>query len=95
MDPLIKKPSAWIPIIIPLSFFMYLVIFISIFGIVRGEDEGTGAHLFQLWLALEPFMVGYFAIKWLPRNPKQALKILALQVVAALLPVSVVFYFKL
>ncbi|OGM98141.1 MAG: hypothetical protein A2735_00330 [Candidatus Yanofskybacteria bacterium RIFCSPHIGHO2_01_FULL_41_21] len=95
MKSLIKKPSAWIPIIIPLIFFAYLVIYISIFGIVREEDEGTGAHLFQLWLALEPLMVGFFAIKWLPRAPKQAIFILALQIVAALLPISVVFYFRL
>ena len=95
MKSLIKKPSAWIPIIIPLIFFAYLVIYISIFGIVREEDEGTGAHLFQLWLALEPLMVGFFAIKWLPRAPKQAIFILALQIVAAFLPISVVFSLKL
>jgi len=95
MNPLLKKPSAWIPIVIPLIFFAYLVIYITIFGIVREEDEGTGAHLFQLWLVLEPLMVGFFAVRWLPRAPKQALLILALQIVAAFLPISVVFFFKL
>ena len=54
-----------------------------------------GAHLFQLWLVLEPLMVGFFAVKWLPRAPKQALFILALQIVVALLPISVVFSLKL
>lgn len=78
MSSIIKKPSAWIPIVIPLIFLAYLVIYIAIFGIVREEDEGTGAHLFQLWLVLEPLMIGFFAIKWLPREPKQALLILAL-----------------
>ena len=92
---ILKKPSAWIPIAIPLVFFAYLVIYIAIFGIVREEDEGTAAHLFQIWLALEPFLLGYFAFKWLPRAPKQALLILALQVVAALLPISIVFSLKL
>ena len=95
MNSLLKKPSAWIPILIPLIFFAYLVIYISIFGIVREEDEGVGAHLFQSWLVLEPLLVGFFAVKWLPRAPKQALLILALQIIAALLPISVVFYFKL
>ena len=91
MNPLFKKPSAWIPIVIPLIFFAYLVTYIMLFGIVREEDEGTGAHLFQLWLVLEPFMVGFFAVKWLPRRPMQALLILAFQIVAALLPIYVVF----
>jgi len=95
MNSIIKKPSAWIPIVIPLIFFAYLVIYITIFGIVREEDEGTGAHLFQLWLVLEPLMVGFFAIKWLPSARKQALLILALQIVAALLPIFVVFFLKL
>jgi hypothetical protein len=95
MNSIIKKPSAWIPIVIPVIFFAYLVIYIAIFGIVREEDEGIGAHLFQLWLALEPLMVGFFAVKWLPRAPKQAILILALQIATALLPISIVFYFKL
>lgn len=92
---IIKRPSAWIPIVIPLIFFEYLIIYITIFGIVREEDEGTAAHLFQLWLVLEPLMVGFFAVKWLQRARKEALIILALQIIAALLPISVVFYLKL
>jgi len=95
MNSIIKKPSAWIPIAIPLIFLTYIVIYILIFGIVRQADEGTAAHLFQIWLALEPLMVGFFAFKWLPREPKPALFILALQIVAALLPIFVAFYFKL
>ena len=91
MNPLLRKPSAWIPIAIPLIFFAYLVIYISLYGIVKEEDEGTGAHLFQIWLVLEPFMLGFFAVKYVPRATKQALIILALQIIAALLPISVVF----
>src|SRR3989344_1630640 len=91
MISLLKKPSAWIPIVIPLAFFAYLLIYITLFGIVREADEGTAAHLFQLWLVLEPLMLGYFAFKWLPREPKHALHILALQIATALLPISVVF----
>jgi hypothetical protein len=95
MNSIIRKPSAWLPIVIPLIFFAYLVIYITLFGVVREEDEGTGAHLFQLWLVLEPLLVGFFAIKWLPRVPKPTLQILALQIGAALLPISVVFFLKL
>ena len=95
MNPVIsilKKPSAWIPIAVPLVFFAYITSIIAIFDVpVPDADEGTAAHLFQIWLALEPFLLGYFAFKWLPRAPKQALIILALQIVAALLPISIVF----
>ena len=95
MINILKRPSAWIPIVIPLIFFAYLVAYITFFGIVRSEDEGIGAHLFQLWLAIEPFMIGFFAIKWIPRAPKQALIILALQILAALAACAPVFYFNL
>jgi len=95
MNSLLRKPSAWIPIAIPLAFLAYIVLFISFFGVVREKDEGTAAHLFQLWLVLEPFMLGFFAFKYLPRAPKQALLILVLQIVAALLPISAVFSLKL
>ena len=92
MMPLLKKPSAWVPMAIPLAFFAYIVIVISVFGIgERQEDEGTGAHLFQLWLILEPIMLGYFALTYVPREPKNALIILALQIAASLLPISAVF----
>jgi len=72
MTPLFKKPSAWIPIAIPLIFFAYLIIRITLFGIIREEDEGTGAHLFQLWLVLEPFMIGFFAVKYVFSRSKSA-----------------------
>jgi hypothetical protein len=69
---------------------------IAMFGIpVREADEGTGAHLFQIWLVLEVLLVAFFAIKWLPRAPKQALLVLAIQIVAALAACAPVFYFKL
>ncbi len=92
MISLLKKPSAWVPMAIPLAFFAYIVIVISVFGIgERQEDEGTGAHLFQLWLVLEPLMLAFFAFKYIPLARKEALQILALQIATALLPISAVF----
>ncbi len=96
MNSIIKNPSAWIPIAIPLIFFVYALIYTILFGIpVREADEGVGAHLFQLWLVLEPLMIGFFVIKWFPRAQKEALIILALQIIAALLPISIVFSLNL
>lgn len=92
---ILKHPSAWIPIVIPLIFFAYIVAYIAIFGIVRSEDEGTAAHLFQLWLVSEPFMVGYFAVKWLPRTPKLAFIVLIMQILAAIAPCVPIYYFNL
>jgi len=64
-------------------------------GIVRGGDEGAAAHIFQLLMAAQAPIVAYFAIRWLPRAPRQALLVLALQVVAALAALAPVFLLKL
>ncbi len=79
-----------------LAVFAITLISIATFGIpAREPDEGTGAHLFQIWLVLEVLVTAFFAVKWLPRRPMRALIVLALQVLAALLPMSVVFSLKL
>jgi succinyl-CoA synthetase alpha subunit len=59
-------------------------------GTVREPDEGAAAHIFQLLIALQAPIIAYFAIRHLPRTPRAASAILALQCVAlgcALAPV--------
>ncbi len=95
MYSLIKRPSAWIPVLIPLVFFIYIIISITFFALVRENDEGTLAHLFQLWLVLEPFLLGFFTFKWFSKLRKQTLVILMIQIVVAFLPIYMVFSLKL
>lgn len=60
-------------------------------GPARPADEGTAAHLFQLLIAGQVPIVGFFAIKWLPRDPPHALWMLGAQLLAAalaMLPVA-------
>jgi tryptophan-rich sensory protein len=97
MNPaILKKPSAWIPITISLIVFAIMLIAIATFGApARQPDEGTAAHLFQIWLVVEVLMIAFFALKWLPRQPKQALLIVILQIIAMLLPMAIVFHYKL
>jgi len=63
--------------------------------VVRETDEGTVAHIFQLLLVAEVPIVAFFAIKWLPRFPRQALQVLAVQAGAALAALAPVFYLDL
>lgn len=96
MNSLLRRPSAWIPIAVPLMIVAIWVVSVSIFGPpARQSDEGTAAHLFQIWLVLEVLAVAFFAIKWLPWMPKQALWVLALQVIVSLAACAPVFYFHL
>ena len=69
--------------------------YLARYGVVRETDEGAVAHLWQLLMAGQVPILAFFAIKWLPRAPRQTLYVLALQAGAALASMAPVFFFKL
>ena len=91
----LKHPSAWLPLAMSLTALAVVVIHIALFGIVRETDEGTAAHLFQLLMAAQAPVIAFFAIKWLPKNPRQTLYVLGLQTAAALAALAPVFFLHL
>jgi hypothetical protein len=64
-------------------------------GTAREADEGAAAHIFQLLMAGQVPVAIVFAARWLRRAPQPALRILVLQIAAALLALAPVFYFGL
>jgi hypothetical protein len=68
---------------------------IAVNGVVHEADEGTAAHLFQLCMAASFAMSVVFVIQWLLRAPWQMLRILAIQIAAALAALAPVYYFNL
>jgi len=90
-----KKPSAWIPLTMSLAALAVVLTHVAIFGAAREADEGTAAHLWQLLMAGQLPIVAFFAIKWLPRTPRQALLVLALQAGAGLAALAPVFFLNL
>ena len=92
---LLKKPSAFLPVAMSLAALATVFIHIALFGAAREPDEGTAAHIFQLLLLLQLPIVVFFAVKWLPRFPRPALLVLALQAVAGLVALAPVFFFNL
>jgi hypothetical protein len=90
--PSMKQPSAFLPLAMSLIALAMVLVHAAIFGIVHEGDEGTAAHIFQLLMVAQIPVVAFFAIKWMPRAPRQTLQILALQAAAALAAItSVVF----
>ena len=57
-------------------------------------DEGIMARSFQLWIVLEFFAVLFFAFRWLPREPREAWEIIALQIALAIVPVAIVWFLE-
>ncbi len=65
---------------------------VLMFGVAREADEGTAA---QLLIVAELPIVAFFALRWLPRFPKQALLVLALQAGVGLAALAPVFFLGL
>ena len=64
-------------------------------GADPAADEGTAAHLFQLLIAGQAPFVAFFALKWLPRMPSEAMFVIAMQAAAALVALAPVVLFDL
>lgn len=95
VSAMLKQPSAFLPVAMSFAALATVLAHVVMVGVVREADEGTAAHVFQLLLMAEVPMVAFFAIKWLPRTPAQALRVLALQVGAALAALAPVFFLNL
>lgn len=91
---LFKQPSAWIPLAMSFAALVMILVYVTMFGIVQNEDEGAPAHIFQLIMAAQLPIAGYFALKWLPRRPAQTLLVLALQAAAWIIPIATIMYLE-
>ena len=92
---LMKKPSAFLPLAMSFAALATVLGYLAVNGVVREPDEGTAAHIWQLLMGGQVPIVAFFAIKWLPRAPRQALPVLALQAGAALAALAPVFILHL
>lgn len=97
MTKVIKHPTAWIPLSMSLAAILLLVGTLALVGIPQAspEDEGTAAHIFQLLIAGQLPIILVFAVKFLPKKPKEALLILSLQFLGIILAFTPVFLLEL
>jgi hypothetical protein len=72
-----------------------LVLFhIAAVGTAPQGDEGIEAHLFQILIAGQvPFLV-YYAVRWLPRDPKTAVLVIGVQLAAAVGAIAPVYLLR-
>jgi hypothetical protein len=71
---------------------MLVAVHIILYGTAPEADEGTAAHLWQLLMAGQLPIIGFFAIRWLPSARGSAVVILALQAAAALAALAPVYF---
>jgi hypothetical protein len=89
---LLRKPSALLPIVMSLAALGLVLGHAAIYGIVHEADEGTAAHLFQILMVAQVPLIAWFAIKWLPQAPFQALRVLGLQAGAMIAAFASVYF---
>ena len=95
LPTIIKRPSAFLPVAMSSAALVTLLVALSVGGAARETDEGTAAHIWQLLMGGQVPIVAYFAIRWLPQAPRQALYVLALQVAIALAAMAPVYLLHL
>ena len=91
---IIKHPSAFVPVAMSLAAVAAVLLHLARFGPAPQPDEGTSAHIWQLLMVAQIPIIAFFGIKWLPRAPKEALPVLALQIGAVVLALAPVFFLK-
>jgi hypothetical protein len=78
MRSLLKEPSAYLSLAMALASLALVLGHFAVYGNLHEVDEGAAAHIFQILMVAQVPVVGYFALRWLPRNPTQALQVLAM-----------------
>jgi hypothetical protein len=91
---LLKRPSALMPVAMSGAALAIVIGYAAMFGTARHADEGTAAHIWQFLMVGQLPVVAFFAIKWLPTEPRPTLLVLALQVSAALAAMFPVWWFQ-
>ncbi len=82
---LVRRPSAWLPMAMSVAALGVLIWYLATYGPVAQPDEGLHAHLWQLLMGLQLPIIAFFGLTWLPRAPRQALTVMAIQMAAAML----------
>ncbi|CAN5162658.1 hypothetical protein BH18CHL2_BH18CHL2_12150 [soil metagenome] len=88
----LKDWSAWLPLAIPLVLLVVMSRYLVIHGAFGAADEGAEAHLFQLFMPVQLLVMAYFAVTWLPREPRRTLALVALHVAAVIAVLAAVYW---
>jgi hypothetical protein len=87
-------PSAFLPVLMSVGAITDIVVHLGAHGAAPQADEGAAAHIWQVLMAGQVPIVLFFAVKWGPQSPRQAVPVVIVQVVAALAAAAPVFLLR-
>lgn len=88
---LLRHPSAFLPLAMSTGALVVVLGYLGLHGAAPQPDEGAAAHTWQLLMAGQVPIILFFAAQWLPETPRQAARVLAIQVAAAVAAAAPVF----
>lgn len=96
---MLKQPSAFAPLLMSAAALGLMATALTSYGLLDAaappHDERALARVWQLLIALQVPVIVYFAARWLPERPRDALTVLGLQFAAGVVAVVPVFYLGL
>ena len=92
---IVRKPSAFVPLAMSGAALVVIAVAAVLGHLVPQPDEGAEAHLWQLLMAGQLPVLAFFAVRWLPRAPREAVCVLALQAAAVLAALAPVYFLHL
>jgi len=92
---LLRHPSAFLPLAMSVAGVTLVAVHVAVAGAGPEADEGTAARLWWLLMAAQVPVVAFFALRYLPRFPRAALLVLALQAGAVMANLAAVRLFNL
>lgn len=95
MSVLMRRPTAFVPMLMSLAAFAVVASYIVIYGVARESDEGAAVHIWQLLVCAQFPLVALFVFNWLPKAPQAAMRVLLMQSGAFLVAAAPVFFLHL
>ena len=83
-----KIPSAWVPLAMSVAALAVVAGHAVVSGVAPETDEGAAAHAWQLLIAGQMPVIGWFLLRWLPKGRAAAATVLAAQVFALVVAVA-------
>ena len=90
-----RQPSAFLPLAMSLVGIVLVLGHVAVAGAGPEADEGTLARVWWLLMAAQVPVVAFFALTQLPRTPRPALVVLAVQSAGILANLAAVRLFNL
>jgi len=88
---MLKRPSAFVPLAMSGLALLTIAVALTVQGVQRQPDEGAAAHIWQLLMAGQLPVIVFFAVRWIPKSPRQGLAVLGLQLLLVLCAMAPVF----